>query len=36
VSRPTRVSDELYLYGAVTRFGPTFQMVPVRFVGALA
>ena len=25
-----------YLYGAITRYGPTFQKVPVDFVRALA
>ncbi len=25
-----------YPYGAVTRYGPTFQMVPVVFIEALA
>jgi len=29
VSRLTRVSGILYLYGAITRYGPPFQVVPV-------
>ena len=29
-------STVLYLYGAITHYGPTFQMVPVVLVEALA
>ena len=36
VSRLTRGLIGLYAYGAITRYGPTFQMVPVVLIEALA
>lgn len=36
VPRPTRDFDLFYPYGAVTRYGPTFQTVPVLFIEVLA
>ncbi len=32
--RPTRGRQEPYPYGAITRYGPTFQTVPVQLIGA--